>query len=162
MTQITRRLEFDYGHRVLGHEGKCANLHGHRGVAEVTMESRTGALDKIHRVVDFSVVKNIVGSWIDENWDHNMLLNSEDPLLFKTSNCAEDDKRVLFGPKTPYVFLNANPTAEIMAHWLYMVAQGLLKTHGIRVVNVRIYETPNCCADYPGFVQIGEIQNPQI
>ena len=35
---ITRKLEFDAGHRVMNHESKCATCHGHRYVLEVTAE----------------------------------------------------------------------------------------------------------------------------
>src|SRR5262249_14498003 len=51
----TRLLQFDAGHRVYQHEGKCANLHGHRYTAEITAQAE--ALDKIGRVIDFSVLK---------------------------------------------------------------------------------------------------------
>ena len=30
----TRRIEFDAAHRVMGHEGKCKHLHGHRYALE--------------------------------------------------------------------------------------------------------------------------------
>jgi len=68
MIRITRKIEFDSGHRVLGHEGKCAHLHGHRYVAEITVES--AGLDSLGRVVDFSVIKEKVGKWVDENWEY--------------------------------------------------------------------------------------------
>ena len=55
MPTITKKLEFDYGHRVLGHEGKCRHLHGHRGVAEVTVYAPS--LDNLGRVVDFGAIK---------------------------------------------------------------------------------------------------------
>ena len=81
MLEITKKIEFDYGHRVLGHEGKCCYLHGHRGVAEVTVCAvDDGGVDDLGRVVDFGVVKEVIGGWIDEKWDHNFLLHKDDPL----------------------------------------------------------------------------------
>lgn len=152
MITITRKLEFDAGHRVLGHEGKCANLHGHRYVAELT--ATASGLDKIGRVIDFSVLRTLVGGWIDEHWDHNMLLNSKDPLLL----CYQYPLAMLkhetntragqvLGPKAPYVFMDMNPTAEVMATVLLKKAQELLTPHGLTVAKVRLYETPNCWAD---------------
>lgn len=150
MITITRKLEFDAGHRVLGHEGKCANLHGHRYVAELT--ATAPGLDKIGRVIDFSVLKSVVGSWIDENWDHNMILNSNDPLVLCHTNpfpFLNKDIRVgqVLGPKAPFIFEDMNPTAEVMAVALSSKARELLKPHGLEVVFVRLYETPNCWAD---------------
>ena len=58
MIEITRRLEFDAGHRVLGHEGKCKNLHGHRYSAEITVTAPD--LDGLGRVIDFGVIKEKV------------------------------------------------------------------------------------------------------
>lgn len=60
---IMRKFEFDYAHRVLGHESKCKHLHGHRGVAEVIVSSP--GLDSLGRIIDFGIVKQRVGKWID-------------------------------------------------------------------------------------------------
>ena len=106
MITITRRLEFDYGHRVLGHEGKCRHLHGHRGAVEITV--RGPRLDSIGRVIDFSEVKRLVGGWIDENWDHNLLLNPSDPLLSRLEFGDVHGRRIYEMP------LGNNPTAENM------------------------------------------------
>lgn len=78
-TTITKRLEFDYGHRLVGHESKCAHYHGHRGAVEVTVEAE--ALDGVGRVIDFSAIKSEFGTWLDETFDHAMLLRDDDPLL---------------------------------------------------------------------------------
>ena len=136
---ITRRLEFDAGHRVVGHESKCAHLHGHRYAAEITVVAL--GLDSIGRVVDFGNIKALVGKWIDDNWDHNMLLNSEDPLLAATS--WRD-----WNLKQPFIITNENPTAEVMARILFDKSATLLCDGGLSVHAVRIYETPNCWADF--------------
>ena len=34
---ITRRLEFDAGHRIPDHRSQCRHLHGHRYVLEITL-----------------------------------------------------------------------------------------------------------------------------
>ncbi len=137
MITITRRLEFDYGHRVLGHEGKCRNLHGHHGVAEVKVGCPR--LDDVGRVVDFSVVKELVGGWINEHWDHNLLLNPQDPQL---DHLCDTEAQL------PYVMPDGNPTAENMAQVLFVTAASLLASHGVKVIAVTVWETPNCKATY--------------
>lgn len=156
---ITRKFEFDAGHRVLNHESKCANLHGHRYVAEVTVDAPT--LDGIGRVIDFSCLKEIVGDWIDENWDHNILLHADDPLLRamqalrrQASPPAVSDTwdSVVFNRKPPFIMpYSMNPTAENMATLLYGETVSLLhadaRSSELSVVRVRLYETPNCWAE---------------
>lgn len=158
---ITRRLEWDAGHRVLGHEGKCACLHGHRYAAEITCEAKQ--LDGVGRVIDFGAVKTIVGAWIDKHWDHNMVLHQDDPLLKlldfvglshnrETMLASDRHQWVtaegIFPDKKPYIMPGGrNTTAEELAYELYTVCVAHLPAE-INVTRVRIYETPNCWADF--------------
>jgi len=136
MNRITRKLEFDAGHRVVGHESKCNNVHGHRYVAEITVEALE--LDDIGRVIDFSVVKAVVGGWIDEHWDHGYIASSDDALADAIGRNGK-----------LYVMPNAqNPTAECMVVELAKQAQRLLLDYSLTVTHVRLYETPNCWADW--------------
>lgn len=151
MVQITRRLEFDAGHRLVGHESKCANLHGHRYRAEITVSAPE--LDGVGRVVDFSVVKKEVGGWIDEHWDHNMILHVDDPLapFGSLPDCCVNLLHDILGAKKPYIMPHAlNPTAENMAWVLFGIAWELFSDTPLVVEHVRLYETPNCWADYRG------------
>ena len=140
--RITRRLEFDAGHRVLGHEGKCRHLHGHRYVVLLTVWAPK--LDSLGRVVDFGVLKSIVGKWIDDNLDHNILLHEDDPLL---KIWMDNPACEIFAQKEPYVMQSGNPTAENIAEEIYKKAEQLLPSP-LSVTKVRVYETPNCFADY--------------
>lgn len=133
----TRRLAFDSGHRVMRHESKCKNLHGHRYVADVTCAAKE--LDDLGRVVDFSVIKTLVGGFVDEYWDHGLLVNHDDRALIELA--AKEGWRL-------YVMPN-NPTAENLAEALFNHATKLLGATDVEVLSVRIYETPNCWADFP-------------
>lgn len=154
MTTCVRRLTFDYGHRVLGHGGQCAHLHGHRGVAEVECEAES--LNDLGMVIDFAVIKELIGGWIQDNWDHNFLCHPDDLLveLYRNKNYAlrdlEDGAAFgMFAGKAPFVMPAefANPTAENMAAVLLGEARRLLYPLGIRVVRVRLAETDNCYAE---------------
>lgn len=133
---ITRRLEFDAGHRVLGHEGKCASLHGHRYVVEVTASAPD--LDGLGRVIDFSIIKERVGGWIDSFLDHNLLLHPADQMVCQAG---------LIG-REPFImpYDAPNPTAENIAAVIFARACGRLPE--LTVERVRVYETPNCWADH--------------
>lgn len=140
MPLITRRLEFDAGHRVLGHGGKCKYLHGHRYAVELSINCQ--GLNELGMVIDFGAVKSIFGTWIDRNLDHNMILHPEDPL--------QHYQQVLMG-RNPYLMPKEapNPTAEHLAMLLHSVAV-ILFQKPLQVSMVRVYETPSCWADWNG------------
>ena len=77
MITAKRYHDFSCGHRVVGHENKCRLLHGHN--YRVTFEC-AGELDSVGRVLDFGVIKTRLCQWLEENWDHRLLLWEEDPL----------------------------------------------------------------------------------
>lgn len=164
----TRRLEFDAAHRVVGHEGKCAHLHGHRYAVELTAEAE---MDAVGRVIDFSVLKAKVGGFIDGGWDHGMLLNPDDHAAraavaaFDLKRYDEEQQRARLGVGglapleldlhpgwTQRVYYMppdlGNPTAENIArHLLRDVCSAVLAGTGVYVVKVVVYETPNCWAE---------------
>lgn len=129
----TRKLEFDAAHRVKLHESKCKNLHGHRYVVEVTAEAPE--LDALGRVVDFGVLKEKLGSWIDEHWDHQTILFDEDKALGEAI-AAETGQ--------PIFYLPANPTAENMAKYLLEEICPTLFEAPLKIVKITLRETPNC------------------
>ena len=139
MPTITRRFEWDAAHRVLNHEGRCRHLHGHRYSAEVTVYA-TG-LDKLGRVIDFSVLKEKVGKWIEENWDHAAIFYDEDPFIDIMLKAGEGYER--------FYTMECNPTAENLAKELYYKAYELLKDTDVMLGSVRVWETPSSSADYP-------------
>lgn len=138
MIRCTRRLQFCCGHRVVEHESKCRNLHGHNYVAYFHARRADDTLDALGRVIDFSVLKERIGGWIDEHWDHGLVLWDADPML--ASLPFED------GQKVHHLF--ANPTAENMAlYLLYDVCPDVLRGTGIEVDKVVLWETENCFAE---------------
>ena len=127
-----RYHDFSYGHRVVGHEGKCQNLHGHNG--RVTFFCSAPNLDSVGRVIDFSVIKSTLVKWVEENWDHKMLIWEEDPLI---SKLIELDPTVVSVP--------FNPTAENISNYLIdNVAPELLKDSGVELYKVEFMETRKC------------------
>ena len=140
MITVTKRLEWDAAHRVLRHESKCASLHGHRYVAEITCSAPT--LDAVGRVVDFGVIKERVGRWIDDTWDHTTLVNQADLALFQFTTAES-----CIGKRAPYMF-DGEPTAENIAAELYRIAVRLLSDTGVTVTSITVYETPTSRATF--------------
>jgi 6-pyruvoyltetrahydropterin/6-carboxytetrahydropterin synthase len=131
MYRVTREIKFCYGHRLLNYEGKCRHLHGHNGRAVITLE--TAQLDELGMVVDFSRIKQVVSTWIDETLDHKMLLHQDDPVL-----------SFLLRQGEPVYVLDVNPTAENIARLIYDFTAG----QGFPVAMVQLWETDHCFATY--------------
>ena len=129
MFQVTREIDFCYGHRLLNYEGKCKFLHGHNGRAVITLEAPK--LDERGMVLDFTDIKRVVAGWIDEKLDHRMILHRDDPAVPALQALGE-----------PLYLIDANPTAENIARLIFEVATN----HGFPVVDVRLWETPHCYA----------------
>ena len=133
MFAVTKEIHFCYGHRLLGHGGKCRHLHGHNGKAVVTLESAD--LDRLGMVVDFGDIKRTLGEWIDDTLDHRMLLHRDDPVIPELRRQGE-----------PFVELDVNPTAENIAKLIFDHAAG----HGLPVAEVALWESDQSFATYRG------------
>lgn len=134
LVTCTRRLSWSSAHRVMRHESKCAHLHGHNYQAEITCTAPE--LDSVGRVIDFGVIKERVGAWIDTHWDHGGIYHEGDHEILQLSRSM--------GWKV--AILPDNPTAEVLARVLMDRAQKLLADAGIRVCRVMVEETDNCSA----------------
>lgn len=133
-----RKIHFCAGHRVFGHESKCATPHGHNYYAYITAEA--SELDAIGRVIDFSILKEKIGGWIEENWDHTFLVYSEDKTLISALESVSAHKPPFICP--------FNPTAENMAIYLLnVIAPQLLTGTNVLITKVIIQETDNCFAE---------------
>jgi len=132
----TRYHDFSTGHRVYGHESKCAHLHGHNYRIYLTVEA--DQLDTVGRVMDFSVIKDKFVVWLEVNWDHKFLIWEKDPF---TPTLKELDPEGT-------VVVGFNPTAENMGQYLINVIgpQQLAGTN-VKLVKVNIEETRKCSVE---------------
>jgi 6-pyruvoyltetrahydropterin/6-carboxytetrahydropterin synthase len=141
---ITRRLEFDAGHRIPDHKSQCRHLHGHRYVIEITLSGDIISLEgdaSKGMVMDFSEVKTLAKEHLVDAWDHAFLAYSGDTLVAQFLQSLPDHKTVL---------LDCIPTAENLALQAFAILDTVYRdTYGnhLRLHQVRLYETPNCWAD---------------
>src|SRR4051812_43978566 len=115
--RITRRLEFDAGHRIPYHDSQCRHLHGHRYAIEVTVSGAVITTDRdpeLGMVADFAGVKTVMNEVIVGPWDHAFLAYGEDRSVLDFLRSIEGHRTVVFA---------APPTAEHLA----LTAFGLLK-----------------------------------
>jgi len=141
---ITRRLEFDAGHRIPDHKSQCRHLHGHRYTIEITLSG--SVIDKSGdaangMVMDFSQVKDLAKQHLVDAWDHAFLAFSGDKAIVDFLNSLPDHKTVI---------LDRVPTAENLARIAFECLDAVYRdTYGnqLQLHQVRLYETPNCWAD---------------
>ena len=132
-----RYHDISVGHKVTGHESKCAHLHGHNYRIHFVCEAEE--LDKIGRVLDFEAIKNKLCQWLEDYWDHKFLIWENDPWMIDL--CLIDK-----GGTLPVSF---NPTAENMAKYLVnTVGPSQLRGSNIKLVKVIVEETQKCSASY--------------
>ena len=131
---VIRKHEIHTGHRVYGHQGKCCNLHGHSYVFHFHCSSNK--LNDMGMVIDFGVIKSTLCQWLEDNYDHRLLLWEKDPIATQLS--VIDPSVVI----VPY-----NPTAENIAEYvLCQIAPKLLNNTNIQVTKIVLEETSKCSA----------------
>jgi 6-pyruvoyltetrahydropterin/6-carboxytetrahydropterin synthase len=131
MFSVTQELHFCYGHRLLGHPGKCGRLHGHNGILRLTLSA--DSLDAQGMVVDFDAIISAMRAFLDERFDHKLLLHRDDPAAAALRSIGET-----------FVALEQSPTAEALAHLAFDYA----RAQGFPVSAVELVEQPGSVARY--------------
>ena len=178
MTTVHREIQIDCGHRVPDHASKCRSPHGHRYRIIATcggeVLSEPGNPEN-GMVIDFGNIKMAMMDVLDGIFDHAFVLSHHDmemmPFFFPSENSnevlqrfnAEIDRQLsAYGIKGEAIQLprgvdgfkvvpvNYTPTAENMARHMFDLMHVALshRTNELRLVNIRLYETPNCYVDY--------------
>lgn len=141
---ITRRLEFDAGHRIPDHKSRCCHLHGHRYALEITLggDIILQAGDPANgMVMDFSEVKALAQKHLVDHWDHAFLVYAGDTQVVEFLQSIPNHRTVI---------LDCVPTSEHLAEYAFLLLDSVFKDNygnHLRLERVRLYETPNCWAD---------------
>jgi len=131
MYSITKEVYFCYGHRLMGHSGKCRHLHGHSVKAAITI--RRQQLNGQSMVCDFADIRDCVEAYVGQELDHNLLLHKDDPIIPALK--AQNER---------FLALDEHPTAEVLSKLLYQHVKG----KGFDVAEVVLWETASACASY--------------
>lgn len=170
---VTRRLEIDAGHRLMTHGSKCRNLHGHRYAIEATVSSQDAALhqsgEQTGMVLDFGFLKEEMMTVIDDGCDHGFICCVDDLevlTMFAPPDLPfadwEQSLRTAVARdgywagrqtrlQSKLYVVPFQPTAEELArHWFHRLKDRVQdRSQGLaRIRRLRVYETPNCYADY--------------
>ena len=144
MGKLTRTFTFDAAHRVMNEKAKCFNLHGHTFRIDVTF--RYSEKSALGYAIDFKEIKRLAGTWIDEKFDHAILLNPLDEEVIAL--CEKNSWRMYLmglGEKD-----DVNPSAENIASEVFYCLDYIFKENFDRTIvveNIRLYETASCWVD---------------
>jgi len=123
LIELTVEIPFSAAHRIEGHPGPCARLHGHNYRALVTVAGER--LDSLGMLVDFGELKDLCSQVIGD-LDHQYL--NELP-----------------------AFRDGNPTAESIARYVYRGLAAAIAQQGwkqLRVARVTVCESERSQATY--------------
>jgi 6-pyruvoyltetrahydropterin/6-carboxytetrahydropterin synthase len=144
MLTITRKLEFDAGHRIPDHKSQCRNLHGHRYTLEITL---IGAVINVEgssdngMIMDFSDVKTLAKQHLVDVWDHAFLVYRKDDALCEFLGSIPGHKTVI---------IDQIPTVENLAQTAFQILKAAYQDRygtGLRLHKLVLHETPNCWAE---------------
>lgn len=121
MYEVTIRKSFSAAH-TLAIGGKCEELHGHNFLVDITAGAEN--LNDEGVVIDFRILKA---------WAHDIL--------------EEVDHKFL--NELP-AFKDMNPSAEIIARYIYTRLSEKAATAGISIRKVTVWESDNAYATYRG------------
>jgi len=141
---ITRVIEFDCGHRIYNHKGKCQNPHGHRYRLEATFTGPVNSDIKSSEygmIGDFGNLKELLMATIHEKFDHGFLVFQDDEELRQAFSINSKWKII-----TTYY----NTTVENMTKWCFDEISKQLsgQKSKIYLVKLKLFETPNSWAEY--------------
>lgn len=144
MLTITRKLEFDAGHRIPDHNSQCRNLHGHRYTLLITLVGtvieKEGHSEN-GMVMDFSDIKALAKTHLVDLWDHAFLVYRHDTAVRHFLESLPDHKTVV---------LERIPTVENLARAAFDILKGVYQDRyntGLSLSKITLYETPNCWAE---------------
>ena len=141
--KIVKIIQWDMGHRVMNHRSVCKGLHGHRYKAEICVEgdivSESGISEE-GMVVDFSDIKKIANTFIQEKLDHAFMVWEKDTELLDFFQNSKGHKPVI----VPFT-----STAENVAAYIFNELDGQFNDvfgTGLQLHSIKLWETPTSCA----------------
>ena len=131
--KIAKEFNWEMGHRLKFHEGKCKNLHGHSYKCMIEL---SGDPDSNGMVLDYYNMKSVIGPIINE-LDHAFMV------------CKTDTEVIEFLEKinSRKVVVDFESTAENICLYLLEQIKSSNLPKNIKSVKVKVLETENTYAE---------------
>lgn len=134
-SEVQRWVEFDAGHRVQTHDGKCRRPHGHRYRVTVSCE---GPVPGSGMVIDFGILAQLLQEHVHDVYDHKFIVADDDRVMAEA---------IIFVDPDALVVVPAPPTAENLAKWAAEALTPLLPD-GLTLRRVDVQETLKSVASW--------------
>src|SRR5471032_1140327 len=152
MLTITRKLEFDAGHRIPDHKSQCRNLHGHRYTLEITLTGQVISVEGNSdngMIMDFSDIKALAKEHLVDVWDHAFLVYEKDHAVRDFLATLPDHKTVV---------IDRIPTVENLAQIAFDILKAAYKDrfgtglhlHKLVLHNAELLGRDHRCLRCPG------------
>ena len=140
--RLTKEFNFEAAHSLEGYDGACREIHGHSYRLVVTIKgepSADGYDPKQGMVMDFGLLKQIVGEQIVSRLDHAFIM--------RRSEQSEQVQAMLEGIYHNIVLVDYQPTCENM---LADFAERLLEAlpDEVELYSLRLHETATSFAEW--------------
>lgn len=140
--RVTKEFSFEMAHVLEGYDGPCREIHGHSYRLFVTVAGipcADIADPKYGMVIDFSVLKRIVGGRIADVYDHSLMIRRTD------SN--GELMKILGGRYEKLKAVDFQPTCEnLIAIFADIIASEL--PSGVELFSLRLHETATSYAEW--------------
>ena len=133
--------DFSAANRLSQHyNGACKNLHGHN--YEVTVTIAAPQLDEFGFVVDFCKVRELFNNWIEQHWDHTVIVSEQDSALLEFVK-QDQQKYFLFPNSQP-------PSVENLTKYAFEEFTKIIAQENpqVELLQVAIGESKGCKAIY--------------
>ena len=135
MLTVTKSVKFDAAHVLTNHQGLCKNLHGHTYRVEVSVTQPPES--NADMVIDFKDLKKLCEDVILARFDHAFIYDS-------TSAAESEIAAVVVKHGMRAAALPFRSTAENLARHFHEQLSPLVRG----LSSVRVWETPDSCAEY--------------
>lgn len=140
--RLTKEFSFEAAHALDGYDGPCREIHGHSYRLFVTVKGvpASGSEDpKCGMVMDFGILKRIVGEEIVSRFDHALIL--------RASESGQELRRMLAGRFQNIVAVDYQPTCEnMLADFARRISARL--PEGVWLHSLRLHETATSFAEW--------------
>lgn len=133
MLTVYKECRFDAAHILTNHTGQCKNLHGHTYRVIVEVSANVAGTDM---VIDFKDLKRLIEEKILNRFDHAFIYD-------RTSGSQSEIAEVISRHGMKSVGLPFRSTAENLARYFFQLLSAEVSVSGVKV-----YETPDSCAEY--------------
>lgn len=139
IVRITKEFHFEGAHALIGYDGKCRHIHGHSYKLYVSLKGLPSSkkdCPKNGMLMDFTVLKEIVNTYIISVFDHSLAIPEGAPLADELAKAYDN-----------VILLPFQPTCENLVTYFATLLKDKLP-QGIELFSLKLHETQSSYAEW--------------